>query len=111
MTKNKRLVTVLYKLAEDEESLTGDRLIGQPAEFLPDDQWGEIHGAAGQHFQHRVGCDGLAVQLVAGAADMDRPGIVERAVFDDRVAGKVDCAGHGIGDGATVDRRIVQRRR
>ena len=32
MTKNKRLVTVLYKLAEDEESLTGDRL--KAAELL-----------------------------------------------------------------------------
>ena len=32
MTKNKRLVTLLYKLAEDEESLTGDRL--KAAELL-----------------------------------------------------------------------------
>ena len=32
MTKNKRLVTLLYKLAEDEESLTRDRL--KAAELL-----------------------------------------------------------------------------
>jgi len=64
--------------------------------------------AAGHHFQHVVGGDGLAVQRIADAGDVDGAGIAERAVLQDRAAGEIDLA--SVGNDAAIDGRGSERK-
>ncbi len=81
-------------------------------EYSTSDAGIEIKRQRAGDFEHAAGVDnGLAIQRIAGAADIDLTGIAEHAVLQHGVAGKIDDAVGVVDDGAAVDARRIQRQR